>query len=284
MVKLSDETATKYDADDDSKQQKMSDEHMKKSIDNIVSSTPSTSTATVTDDIPIDPAVVAPQPSTTAVAAAAAAVATAPTVLTKAPTSTNVRHISPLPPPSHHHVLAAGPNIMLTGAPPPQQQHQKIKMQPPQQPTNASYVRAYPLQQPPPQHQPMPPHMHALGCPGAGGGGVVGSGGGGGGGVVLTQHQQQQPPPPTMHHISHHHQWPIVDPVFHFGPGFEHQHYCPTHSQGPQPAHEHVVFFHVNMGVSVTFQINGNREIIRGKWFFFSSFSISLSLAHPVVF
>lgn len=59
-------------------------------------------------------------------------------------------------------------------------------------------------------------------------------------------------------------QWPLVDPVFHFGPGFEHQHYCPTHSQGPQPQ-EHVVFFHINPGVSVTFQIGGNREIIRGK-------------------
>lgn len=59
-------------------------------------------------------------------------------------------------------------------------------------------------------------------------------------------------------------QWPIVEPVFHFGPGFEHQHYCPTHSQGPQP-HEHVVFFHVNAGVSVTFQIAGNREVIRGE-------------------
>lgn len=58
--------------------------------------------------------------------------------------------------------------------------------------------------------------------------------------------------------------WPIVEPVFHFGPGFEHQNYCPTHSQGPQP-HEYVVFFHVNAGVSVSFQIAGNREVIRGK-------------------
>lgn len=58
--------------------------------------------------------------------------------------------------------------------------------------------------------------------------------------------------------------WPIVEPVFHFGPGFEHQRYCPTHSQGPQP-HEYVVFFHVNAGVSITFQIAGNREVIRGK-------------------
>lgn len=60
--------------------------------------------------------------------------------------------------------------------------------------------------------------------------------------------------------------WPMVEPVFHFGPGFEHQHYCPTHSQGPQP-HEYIVFFHINPGVSVTFQIGGNREVIRGKNF-----------------
>lgn len=86
------------------------------------------------------------------------------------------------------------------------------------------------------------------------------------------------PPPPPRLALHHIHPigapmpiqhgpgtWPIVDPVFHFGPGFEHQHYCPTHSQGPQP-HEHVVFFHVNAGVSVTFQIAGNREVIRGKF------------------
>ncbi|XP_055591779.1 fibronectin type-III domain-containing protein 3A-like isoform X1 [Uranotaenia lowii] len=55
--------------------------------------------------------------------------------------------------------------------------------------------------------------------------------------------------------------WPIVDPVFHFGPGFEPQTrpYCPAH-----PPSEHVVFFHVSPGVSVTFQIGNNREIIRG--------------------
>lgn len=86
---------------------------------------------------------------------------------------------------------------------------------------------------------------------------------------------------PRHHHIHHipiattttTGPWPIVEPVFHFGPGFEIQTrpYCPTHSQGPQP-HEHVVFFHVNPGVSVTFQIAGNREVIRGEFliiFFF---------------
>lgn len=95
-----------------------------------------------------------------------------------------------------------------------------------------------------------------------------------------SSQQQQQPsihvaPPPrlALHHLhplgpiaiqANPNPWPIVEPVFHFGPGFEHQHYCPTHSQGPQP-HEYVVFFHVNAGVSVTFQISGNREVIRGK-------------------
>lgn len=83
------------------------------------------------------------------------------------------------------------------------------------------------------------------------------------------------PPPPrlALHHLhplgpiaiqANPNPWPIVEPVFHFGPGFDHQHYCPTHSSGPQP-HEYVVFFHVNAGVSVTFQISGNREVIRGK-------------------
>lgn len=100
------------------------------------------------------------------------------------------------------------------------------------------------------------------------------------------QQQQQQPQPPNTVFVStgrafpHHHihsigpaqvppgaqQWPMVEPVFHFGPGFEKQNYCPTHSQGPQPP-EHVVFFHVSPGVSVTFQIAGNREIIRGELF-----------------
>lgn len=59
--------------------------------------------------------------------------------------------------------------------------------------------------------------------------------------------------------------WPIVDPVFHFGAGFEppSRPYCPTHEPQPQ---EHVVMFHVHPGVSVSFQIGGNQEIVRGKW------------------
>lgn len=59
--------------------------------------------------------------------------------------------------------------------------------------------------------------------------------------------------------------WPIVDPVFNFGSGFEppSRPYCPTHEPQPQ---EHVVMFHVHPGVSVSFQIGGNQEIVRGKW------------------
>lgn len=105
------------------------------------------------------------------------------------------------------------------------QQQQQLHQKPQGTPIYVTATRAFPA---PPLHQ----HLHTIGPP--------------------TQCQTGP-------------QWPIVDPVFHFGPGFEHQHYCPTHSQGPQP-HEHVVFFHVNPGVSVTFQISGNREIIRGKY------------------
>lgn len=78
------------------------------------------------------------------------------------------------------------------------------------------------------------------------------------------QHLSQFPVPPPGGGGG---QWPIVEPVFHFGPGFEPQtrHYCPTHSQGPQPS-EHVVFFHVNPGVSVSFQVGASREIVRGEF------------------
>lgn len=66
--------------------------------------------------------------------------------------------------------------------------------------------------------------------------------------------------------------WPLVEPVFHFGPGFEPQpNYCPTHSPqqgGPQQS-KHIVLFHVNPGVSVAFQLaEGNREIMRGEFYF----------------
>ncbi|XP_058168257.1 fibronectin type-III domain-containing protein 3A [Anopheles ziemanni] len=56
--------------------------------------------------------------------------------------------------------------------------------------------------------------------------------------------------------------WPVVEPVFHFGSGFELETrpYCPRHT----PSLDHVVLFHVRPGVAVTFQIAGNRETIRG--------------------
>lgn len=85
--------------------------------------------------------------------------------------------------------------------------------------------------------------------------------------------------------------WPtaIVEPAFHFGPGFERaantsimeiqhnqrQMTCPTHGtqnaqqptvvNGNNGSQEHVVFFHVSPGVSVTFQIGNSREVVRGK-------------------
>lgn len=58
--------------------------------------------------------------------------------------------------------------------------------------------------------------------------------------------------------------WPVVEPAFHFGPGFEiHQSYCPTHSHTDQ----HIVLFHLSPGVAVSFQIAGGHKIIQGKSF-----------------
>lgn len=165
---------------------------------------------------------------TATAAPAAAVVIVPPSIAVVAPTAR--------PPPQHTQAppSTAQHPVVHKGAP-PQTQQLNMKMAPPQQSTTTYVTANRTYSQPPPslQHQPHPAHMHPIGpgCPAAG-------------------------PPP---------QWPIVDPVFHFGPGFEHQHYCPTHSQGPQP-HEHVVFFHVNLGVSVTFQIGGKRDIIRGMY------------------
>ncbi|GAB0089402.1 GS homeobox 2-like [Sergentomyia squamirostris] len=72
--------------------------------------------------------------------------------------------------------------------------------------------------------------------------------------------------------------WQLVDSVFHFGPGFEPQPYCPKHSQGPTPGH--VVYFHVNPGVSVTFQVAGNREVVRGEYTFLHALFL-LNYPHP---
>jgi hypothetical protein len=72
--------------------------------------------------------------------------------------------------------------------------------------------------------------------------------------------------------------WPLVEPVFHFGPGFErHQrHFCPTHSAQLHAPSEHVVYFHVYSGVSVTFQDGGNREVVRGEFLKLNASYLSL--------
>lgn len=57
--------------------------------------------------------------------------------------------------------------------------------------------------------------------------------------------------------------WPVVEPAFHFGPGFEiHQTYCPTHSHNDQ----HLVLFHIMPGVAVSFTIAGGHKIIQGEY------------------
>lgn len=76
--------------------------------------------------------------------------------------------------------------------------------------------------------------------------------------------------------------WPLVEPVFHF-PGFEvHQSYCPTHSHTT----DHIVLFHLNPGVAVTFTISGRRKIVQGKSFFnfFAGLSRALIVTFSVTF
>ena len=71
------------------------------------------------------------------------------------------------------------------------------------------------------------------------------------------------PPPPGQQPQQ---VWPLVEPVFHF-PGFDlHQSYCPTHSH----ATDHIVMFHLQQGIAVTFTINGRRKIVQGKCLFIS--------------
>lgn len=92
-------------------------------------------------------------------------------------------------------------------------------------------------------------------------------------------------PPRTLHHI-HHIQpvqitaptatstnlaqqqvWPVVEPAFHFGPGFEiHQSYCPTHSR--QHTDQHIVMFYLFPGVAASFQIAGGHKILQGESLF----------------
>lgn len=58
--------------------------------------------------------------------------------------------------------------------------------------------------------------------------------------------------------------WPVVEPVFHFGPGFEvHKSYCPTHSRS---YNDHIVMFYLSPGVAASFQTSGgHHKILQGK-------------------
>jgi hypothetical protein len=85
------------------------------------------------------------------------------------------------------------------------------------------------------------------------------------------------PAPRTLHHIHHIPAatpanlsqpppvWPVVEPAFHFGPGFEiHQlNYCPTHSR--PHADQHIVMFYLSPGVAASFQIAGGHKILQGE-------------------
>lgn len=70
---------------------------------------------------------------------------------------------------------------------------------------------------------------------------------------------QTTQPPPQVATV-----WPIVEPAFHFGPGFEiHQSYCPTHSRAH--ADQHIVMFYLSPGVAASFQIAGGHKILQGE-------------------
>ncbi|XP_073994943.1 miles to go isoform X2 [Rhodnius prolixus] len=94
---------------------------------------------------------------------------------------------------------------------------------------------------------------------GGGGGGCGGGGGGGGGGSQLPKTGTSNL---ATQHFHYHWSYPAAGPVppvggqatFHFGPGFE-----------PQTSpHQHVVFFHVNPGVTVSFQMGDTVQTIKG--------------------
>lgn len=56
---------------------------------------------------------------------------------------------------------------------------------------------------------------------------------------------------------------------FYFGPGFEPQQQGGgRYGAGPSQTqnNEHIVFFHVNPGVTISFQFGDNMEVLRGKW------------------
>lgn len=75
---------------------------------------------------------------------------------------------------------------------------------------------------------------------------------------------QPNVPANSVQLTAHQGPWPVVEPAFHFGPGFEiHQSYCPTHSH--THADQHIVLFHLSPGVAVSFQIAGGHKIIQGE-------------------
>lgn len=88
-------------------------------------------------------------------------------------------------------------------------------------------------------------------------------------------HHAHAPPPP----FPHYHQYctyaadAAVDGAssspakFYFGPGFEPQQQGGQYGPGPsQQNGEYVVFFHVNPGVTISFQMGDNLEVLRGEW------------------
>lgn len=79
-----------------------------------------------------------------------------------------------------------------------------------------------------------------------------------------------QPPPQTTP------VWPVVEPAFHFGAGFEiHQSYCPTHSR--PHADQHIVMFYLSPGVAASFQIAGGHKILQGESLVLSQISAELT-------
>lgn len=66
---------------------------------------------------------------------------------------------------------------------------------------------------------------------------------------------------------------------FYFGPGFEPQQQITGGFYGPGPSqsqnNEYVVFFHVNPGVTISFQMGDNLEVLRGNYYDFDMINIS---------
>lgn len=73
--------------------------------------------------------------------------------------------------------------------------------------------------------------------------------------------------------------WPIVEPAFHFGPGFEvHQSYCPTHSR--PHTDQHIVMFYLSAGVACSFQIAGGHKILQGESLFLTTRQARITISN----